>query len=130
MYSYSYSQIHDSLQRLAELSKNLDLGFLRRKGGNILTKFFDKLDEIMRIMSVWFFLIDASLFIMPVSATLNLLYPKGNFNVVAKNLIGLGCIKMSGIMMSIEGLDESTFQVSLSSCSLFCWHLVSCGVVH
>jgi len=39
---------------------------------------------------------------------------QGNFNIIGKNLTGLGCIKMSGIMMSIEGLDENTFQAPVS----------------
>lgn len=113
----SKEQCDALVSRLALIHDDaLGLGFIQQ---NKYLLVFYIIDEVLRIIATWAFLIDASLILVPISMTLNKIFPSANIASKARNLVGFMCTFLSNVEIVIEGLDDETFQTGETSMLAF-----------
>lgn len=113
----SKEQCDSLLAKLASIHEDiLGLGFIKQ---NKYLLIFSIIDEILRMVASWAFLIDASLIIVPISMTLNKIFPSYNIASKARNLIGFMCTFLSNVEVVTEGLNDETFHSGETSMLAF-----------
>jgi len=98
----------DLLTAMASISATLKLGFIQRDS-SWLWRLVNGMDEVMRILCTWSFLIDCSVFLIPLCKVLELLLPNAEIIRMGKQFVGYGAMYVSGVQLEVEGTKDDTF---------------------
>lgn len=109
-------KLQQQLESLAPLIAKLDLHFVKRRG--VLLTVLDLLDEAMRILAVWLFLVDSAFLLAVPAVLLDLVYPHQTLTVLAKQFVGHACLLLSAVTLTVTGLDMGAFS---GACTLLCF---------
>ena len=101
------------LTSLENISSKLKLGFIHRNH-SLLWRLIDFVDEVIRLLSTWTFLIDCAVFLMPIISIMDKIYPSGEFIRKGRAFVGRGCLQLSGVQLDIEGTTADTFSANLN----------------
>lgn len=109
------TDITELKEELSALSSTINLAYVKR-GNSGLLKVIDKLDSLMRLLTVWFFLITSAAFIAlpcilfsPVDSLLvkhGIIKPYHQVGVQSKMFIARKILQLSGIHLLVEGLNR------------------------
>ena len=102
------------LSKLQEAGEMAELGFLKNKPKGIANKLLYFVDEALRIAAVWFWLIDAAVFVVPVTMAIHAVFPRWNMPGVWRRVVGQGCVKLSNVTIKLEGITDETFASTVS----------------
>ncbi len=102
------------LERLGEAGNMIKLGFLKNKPKGLLGKVLSFMDEALRIAAVWFWLIDCSIFVVPVTMAIHAFFPRLNMPGTWRPIVGQGCVKLSNVTIKKEGISDATFASTVS----------------
>lgn len=111
-------KLEDIISKARELSSSVKLLHIREKFSTF-GLIFDKIDELIRLIAVWGFLIVGSvllalpcLFLFPLDSFLaqkRLIDPKYQIGVLCKRLICTMIVKLSGISLEVEQKNMESF---------------------
>lgn len=107
---------HQRLETLAGLGAQLGLHFVKRRG--LLLRVLDVLDEVMRVLAVWLFLVDSAFLLAVPTVLLDLLSPRQTLSVLAKQFVGHSCLLLSAVTLTVNGLSPEDFA---GACTLLCF---------
>jgi len=93
---------------MATISAQLKLGFIKRSS-SLLWKLVGGMDEILRIICTWTFLIDCSIFLIPLCKALDLVLPDAEVIRRGKQFVGGGAMLISGVELELQGGNADTF---------------------
>ena len=98
------------LEEIADISKKLNLSVVAWRSNTLYSRCFEFFDEIVRILAVWTFLIDAALLISLPIFVLLIVAPKSKLHLIAKLFIGRSILTLSAISLSIENCNPNVFE--------------------
>ncbi|RYY84100.1 1-acyl-sn-glycerol-3-phosphate acyltransferase [archaeon] len=119
--------LQEVIRRLETLSSKIKLP-RASMGHNLLIVLLCRIDEIIRLVATWSFLILSSIFIalpcvllLPVDHLLlhyRLVAPSQQINIYSKRFIARSMMALSGVSITLQDLRETTFA---NECSIVCF---------
>jgi len=102
----SDEQKAELLAAMGSISAQLKLGFIKRSD-SLLWRLFGCVDEVLRILCTWTFLVDCSVFLIPICKVLDLLLPHAEVIRRGKQFVGYGAMYISGVELVVQGMGPA-----------------------
>jgi len=103
--SSSYSE------ELLAIAEKLNFGF--RKSPNIFSWLLELCDEAVRIIAVWLFLVNSAVLLAIPIIMLSIFVSVQKITVIAKKFVGYCILALSGISLTVQGLETNVFDKSI-----------------
>jgi len=101
------------LEKCAALAESCKLRIIKGKKG-IFWKIVNFLDDSIRILTSWSFLLNSSVFLVPFAKIVDIIYPTADIYRWGKIFVGKSCIILSGVQFDLEGLTDDKFASPMS----------------
>ena len=115
----------EALRELEQLGESLRLGFVRRR-----RQWWDKLDEISRLVGVWLCLVIFAVFFSPLGlilrpidlalVSMRLLHPTFQMSLLLKRFMGHVILCTAGVSLVTEGLSGDINSFFTTNCCILC----------
>ena len=96
------------LEQVSTLAESLQLRFIENKRG-MFWRLVNLLDDSVRILTTWVFMLDFCVFVTPWTLLLDRIYPAGQMCLWGRQMLGKMCLQLSGVELTVEGASDALF---------------------
>jgi 1-acyl-sn-glycerol-3-phosphate acyltransferase len=101
------------LSKLHVIAKDLDLHFIEL-GSGLLWKLVNFVDDAVRILCTWTFMLDFCIFACPFVVLYDAIFPGQQITALGRKFVSDICLKMCGVRLDVEGKTDGSFDSHVS----------------